>query len=87
MGIWNAGCAREEKKVDSKIIFEQKCSQCHNADKIKEVHKNTPLSSEALKDIIQRMTKKPGCNINAKEAQEIEIYLLGELGPVSAPGR
>jgi len=84
--IWGSGCAKEAKKEDPKLVFEQKCSQCHAADRIKEVHKNTPLTQEGLKNIVQKMASKPVCNINANEAKEIETYLLGELGPVSAPG-
>jgi len=84
--IWGAGCAKEVKKEDPKVVFEQKCSQCHTADRIKEAHSKKPLTQEDLKNVVQKMASKPGCNISANEAKEIETYLLGELGPVAAPG-
>jgi mono/diheme cytochrome c family protein len=83
MMLCNLAFAGEAKKEDPhKVLFETKCSQCHAADKINEAHR----SKEDLKKILGRMTSKPGCNINAKEAQEIELYLLGDMGPAGAPG-
>jgi hypothetical protein len=32
------------------------------------------------------MTSKPACNINAAEAKQIEMYMIGDMGPAAAPG-
>jgi mono/diheme cytochrome c family protein len=74
--------AAAQKEEQRKALFEQKCSQCHAADKIKEGHR----TKEDLKKILGSMTSKPKCNINAAEAKEIEIYLLGDMGPAVVPG-
>jgi len=75
--------AGETKKEDpNKALFEKKCSQCHVASKINEGHR----SKADLKKILDRMTSKPACNINAAEAKQIEMYMIGDMGPAAAPG-
>jgi len=71
-----------QKADQKKALFEQKCSKCHAATRISEAHR----SKEEMKKILDKMTSKSGCNINAKEAKQIETYLLGDMGPVGAPG-
>jgi hypothetical protein len=73
----------KDESAQRKALFEQKCSQCHASNRVNEGHR----SKEELKKILERMTSKPGCNINAKEAQEIEMYLIGgDIGPAGVPG-
>jgi mono/diheme cytochrome c family protein len=74
--------ASTQKEDQVKTLFEKKCSQCHAANKIKEGHR----TKEDMKKILERMTSKPKCNINAAEAKEIELYLLGDTGPATVPG-
>ena len=75
------------KKDEGKSLFEKKCSQCHAADRIKEAHH----TKEDLKNILERMTSKPACNISPLEKRDIQDYIFKNMGdlfpgsPIGAP--
>lgn len=55
-----------------KMLFENKCSKCHNPDRIKKFHKDKKEMSETIK----RMSGKKGSNISQEELDAIDEYIL-----------
>ena len=67
----------EEKSVDAKSLFEQKCSRCHTIERPKSKQK-TRAEWEAT---VMRMKNVNGCPISDQEAEIIINYLAENYGP------
>ncbi len=66
----------EETKVDAKALFENKCSQCHSADKPKSKKK----TEKEWESTVMRMKNVNGCKITDEEAKAIIGYLTAAYG-------
>ncbi|MCD6430570.1 MAG: hypothetical protein J7L57_05045 [Deltaproteobacteria bacterium] len=55
-----------------KMLFENKCSKCHNPDRIKKFHKD----KKKMSDTVKRMSGKRGSNITQEELDAIDEYIL-----------
>ncbi len=64
-----------------KLLFENKCSKCHNPDRIKKFHKDKKGMSETIK----RMSNKKGSDITQEELDAIDEYILS-LDPDTGSG-
>ena len=66
----------EKLKVDTKAIFEQKCSICHDLDRSKSKRK----TSKEWERTVMRMKNAHGCPITDREAKNIIDYLSQNYG-------
>ena len=66
----------EETKVDAKALFENKCSQCHSADRPKSKKK----TGKEWESTVMRMKDQNGCKVTDEEAKIIIGYLSVTYG-------
>ena len=66
----------EEKKVEAKSLFEDKCSSCHSIDRPKSKKK----TKEGWEKTVMRMKNVNGCPITDDQAKMIIHYLSENYG-------
>jgi mono/diheme cytochrome c family protein len=72
-------CSAEKQTgqtLDTKVLFEKKCSTCHGLDKPKSKQKTQPEWA----DTVLRMKNKNGAPVNDEEAKSITDYLAKNYG-------
>ena len=74
-----SACSAEKQTgqtVDTKVLFEKKCSTCHGLDKPKSKQK----TQTEWADTVLRMKNKNGAPVNDEEAKSITEYLAKNYG-------
>ncbi len=74
MGCATTGSTGSTTATGSHPQFEGLCSKCHTLDRVHVAH--NALSKEQMKNIVQRMSQKPGSNIDPNSIEDIvnQIY-------------
>ncbi|MDP8245622.1 MAG: hypothetical protein P9L94_16175 [Candidatus Hinthialibacter antarcticus] len=74
MGCATTGQSTSTAASGSHPKFEEMCSKCHTLDRVHVAH--NALSQQQMSSIVQRMSHKPGSNIDPNSIEDIvsQIY-------------
>jgi cytochrome c5 len=68
--------AEEQKKIDGKAIFEQKCIKCHSVEKFKSMQHDR----QGWEIILNRMQRSKNCVLSDDEVNAVSEYLAKKYG-------
>lgn len=74
MGCATTGSSSSSAASGAHPKFEEMCSKCHTLDRVHVAH--NALSKDHMREIVQRMSQKPGSNIDPNSIEDIvsQIY-------------
>jgi mono/diheme cytochrome c family protein len=66
----------QQKKIDGKTIFEQRCIKCHSVDKFKSMQHDR----QGWEIILNRMQRSKNCVLTDDEVNAVAEYLAKKYG-------
>lgn len=66
----------QQKKIDGKAIFEQRCIKCHSVDKFKSMQHDR----QGWEIILNRMQRSKNCVLTDDEVNAVAEYLAKKYG-------